>query len=407
MNGRAWRWLGVLVAAFVSATATATSAELALPAKPTQVAQSDGKSWTLFRGDSAQTGHSTARIADKLAVKWRFKAEGPIKATPVIAEGRAFVGSMEGHFYGIDLKTGQKVWSFNTKDGPLPKDARPNEKKFSDPIEASACYVDGKVFVGAQDGNLYCFDAAKGKMLWSFETGDKITAAPNWVKAPKGDATWILVGSNDNRFYAVDAASGKKIWEYETGNIINGAPAVSKGIAIFGGCDGLIHMVNVADGTKAGEVEIKDYIAASAALDGDEVYVGHHGNKFLRADLKEKKIVWQFGERDFPFMGAPALTKEFVVFGGQDKRIHCVKRADGKSVWQARTRGKVDSSPIIVGQRVLIGGDDGIFRMLNLKDGEEIWTFEIGPPITSSAAVIDGLVLIGADDGNVYAFGEP
>lgn len=389
----------------VLALAAALRAELTLPVTA-QGVQADGKSWSLSRGDSAQTGFSSAKIADKLAVKWRFKAEGPIKATPVIAEGRAFVGSMDGHFYAIDLKTGQKAWSFNTKDGPLPKDARPNEKKFSDPIEASACYAHGKVFVGAQDGNVYAFDAAAGKMLWSFETGDKVNAAPNWVKAPKGDAIWILVGSNDNRFYALDAATGKKVWEYETGNIINGAPAVSRGIAIFGGCDGLIHMVNVADGTKAGEVEIKDYIAASAALDGDEVYVGHHGNKFLRVDLKEKKIVWQFGERDFPFMGAPALTKDRVVFGGQDKRVHCLNRADGKKVWQARTRGKVDSSPIIVGQRVLVGSDDGVFRMLNLADGEEIWTFEIGPPITSSAAVIDGLVLIGADDGNVYAFEE-
>ena len=366
----------------------------------------DGTSWTLARGDSSQTGVAHAKLADKLALKWRFKTEGPIKATPIIAGGRAFVGSADGQFYAIDLKTGEKIWSFSTIDGPLPKDAGKNEKKFNDPIEAAACYVDGRLYFGAHDGNVYCLDAKTGKMLWAFETRDKITAAANHVKSPDGKATWILVGSNDSRMYCLDAVSGKKIWEYETGNIINGAPAVGDGVVIFGGCDGLVHVVGLADGKKVSDVEITDYIAATAAVDGDKVFFGHHGNKFICVDLKEKKIAWQFGQRDFPFMGSPALTKDHVLFGGQDRRVHLVKRADGKSVWDFRSRGQFNSSPVIVGQRAIIGCDDGRVYMLNLADGTEVWNHEIGQAVAGSPAVIDGMMLIGSDDGSVYAFGD-
>ncbi len=380
--------------------------EVAAPAVGKVAAKVDATTWTLARGDSSQTGRSTAKLADKLALKWRFKTEAPIKATPIVAEGRAFVGSNDGLFYAIDLNTGEKIWSFNTIEGPLHPDAGKNEKKFTDPIEAGACYVDGRLYFGGHDGNVYCLDAKTGKMIWAFATQDKITAAANHVKSPDGKSTWILIGSNDSRMYCLDAATGKKNWDYETGNIINGAPAVGKGVVIFGGCDGLVHVVGLADGKKVSEVEITDYIAATAAVDGDKVFFGHHGNKFICVDLTEKKIAWQFGQRDFPFMGSPALTKDHVLFGGQDRRVHFVNRADGKAKWSFRSRGQFNSSPVIFGERAIIGCDDGRVYMLNLADGTEVWNYEIGQRVAGSPAVIDGMMLIGSDDGSLYAFGE-
>jgi len=392
--------LAALFAACASANIAAPAAEKnAPPVKP------DATAWTLSRGDSAQTGIAAGKLPDKLVLKWKFKTEAGIKSAPIIADGKAFIGSTDGSFYAIDLKTGAKAWAFSTLSGPLPKDAGPNEKKFADPIEASACYIDSRVFVGGHDGNFYCLDAKTGKMLWHFETGDKITAAANWTKSPDGKDTWVLVGSNDSRMYCLDAATGKKVWEYETGNIINGAPAIGNGVTVFGGCDGLVHVVSIADGKKAGEVEIQDYIAASAALGDDRVFVGHHGNKFICVDLKARKIAWQYGQRDFPFMGAPALTKDAVIFGGHDRRVHCVSREKGEKIWDFRAKGQFNSSPVVTGERVVIGCDDGRVYLLNLADGTEVWNYEIGQPVTGSPAVVDGTMVIGAEDGLVYAFG--
>jgi outer membrane protein assembly factor BamB len=387
--------------AFASALIAGIGSGLFLAAATAEAADA----WPMPRGDSAQSGVAHARLGDKLALKWRLKLDGPVKATPILVDGKAFVGTMEGTFFAVDLKTTAILWKFSTLQGPLPRNARPNEKKFADSIEASACFVNDRLYVGAHDGNFYCLDARTGKMIWSFETADKITAAASWVKSPRGDAVWMLVGSNDNKLYCLDASTGTKIWEYETGNIINGAPAVANGRTIFGGCDGLVHVVNVADGKKIAEVEVKDYIAATAALDGDRAYVGHHGNKFICVDLKERTIAWQYGPRDFPYMASAALAKETVIVGGHDRRVHAITRDAGKKAWEFRTRGQINCSPVIVGQRVLIGSDDGNLYMLNLADGSEVWSYEIGQPIVSSPAVIDGLVVIGCDDGHLYAFG--
>ena len=73
------------------------------------------------------------------------------------------------------------------------------------------------------------------------------------------------------------------------------------------------------------------------------------------------------------------------------------------------TRGKVDSSPVVVGAKgkevVVVGSEDGNLYMVNLADGKEIWKYEIGQAITSSPAVVNGMVVVGSEDGNVYAFG--
>jgi outer membrane protein assembly factor BamB len=248
-------------------------------------------------------------------------------------------------------------------------------------------------------------DAASGKLLWKFQTGDRILSAPNWVKAARGDGAWVLVGSYDYRLYCLDAATGKSNWVYETGNYINGSPAVFDGKTVFGGCDAILHVVSLADGQKVKEMEAGAYIAGSVAIANHHAYVGHYENEFLCFDLDKGTNVWRYKDRPFPFFSSPAVTGDRVVFGGRDKRLHCVERATGKPLWTFPTRGKVDSSPVVAGDKVVFGSDDGRLYLVSLQEGKELWSYEVGQPIGSSPAVVGGKVIVGSDDGNVYCFG--
>ena len=82
-------------------------------------------------------------------------------------------------------------------------------------------------------------------------------------------------------------------------------------------------------------------------------------------------------------------------------------RATGEAIWRFPTGGKVDSSPVVVGDRVVFGSDDGRLYVVGLADGKESWSYEIGEAITASPAVAQGMIVIGSEDGNVYAFGSP
>jgi len=126
---------------------------------------------------------------------------------------------------------------------------------------------------------------------------------------------------------------------------------------------------------------------------------------FVRADLATEKVVWEYAESDAAFFSSPAVGADVVVFGGRDKKVHCIGRDDGKVVWTFQTLDEVDSSPAICGDKVVVGSQDGRLYLLNLSDGSKLWSYETGQPITSSPAVADGIVVVGCDDGYVYAFG--
>ena len=107
---------------------------------------------------------------------------------------------------------------------------------------------------------------------------------------------------------------------------------MAEGITIFGGCDMLIHVISVADGKQVKEIPAGAYVAGSAALADGRAYFGHFENEFVCVDLKRETNAWSFHDRNFPYFASPALAGDRVVFGGRDKLLHCVQRADGKLV---------------------------------------------------------------------------
>jgi outer membrane protein assembly factor BamB len=404
------KWRVILAAVIAAGAAEMAYAAPAQPSATLGGGRATAESWPMFRGGPGLTGISPANLPNTLSLLWTYKTGGPVKSSPAISGGKVFIGSDDKALHCIDLKSGTQVWKVVTEGE----------------IESSPLVLDGMVYapaadgqkygavvyVGSADGALYAVNAKDGKTVWSFKTENKILGAPNWVHGPDGPdgkSKWVLAGSYDYKLYCFDAATGKTNWTYETGNYINGTPAVAEGKTVFGGCDALLHVISLKDGQKIKEVEAGAYIAGSGAYEANRFYVGHYENEFLCADLEAGEIKWKFKDRAFPYFSSPALTKEVVVFGGRDKKLHCVRKDSGAAVWEFPTRGKVDSSPVVAGapgqEKVVVGSEDGNVYMVSLAGGKEIWSYEIGQAITSSPAVVNGMVVVGSEDGNVYAFG--
>jgi outer membrane protein assembly factor BamB len=102
-------------------------------------------------------------------------------------------------------------------------------------VDSSPAVVDGRVFIGSNDGHMYCLDALTGVKLWNYTTGD-------WVVSSPAVADGLLfVGSFDHTFYCLNTSDGRHVWNYTTGGMISASPAIANGIVYVGSLDGAVY----------------------------------------------------------------------------------------------------------------------------------------------------------------------
>lgn len=118
------------------------------------------KTWAFEAARRQQPFYASAAVTDQLVVagsrdkrvyaldrstgkeRWSFAAAGNVDASPVVAGGRVYVGSLsdEGNFYVLDLGTGRKVQELNLDSA----------------VTGSAAVTEGLLLVGTERGTLYC-----------------------------------------------------------------------------------------------------------------------------------------------------------------------------------------------------------------------------------------------------------
>ena len=103
---------------------------------------------------------------------------------------------------------------------------------------------------------------------------------------------------------------------------------MANGQAVFGGCDGLLHVISLADGKQVKEVEAGAYIAGSVALADGRAYFGQYENEFLCVDLKE-------GKKAGPFTTGTSR----ILFPGGDAGVRGIRRpGQAAALREARRR---------------------------------------------------------------------
>lgn len=345
--------------------------------------------WPIFRGNAALTGVSNTKLTLPLKLAWEFQAGDTIRGSAVIGDNRVVVGDSKGSIYAINLANGKSLWTFET----------------GDVVEASPLLVDQFAIVGALNGKLYALNVADGSQSWIYDVGDRIIGSANTTRATSDSPAQIIFGSYDNKLHALDL-KGEPRWTFETESFINGAPATDDNLTLFGGCDAKLHALAISNGSERAAFSLGSYIAGSPAIKGDYAYVGHYGGQLICVDLAQNKIKWSYGDKDNgdAFFSSPAVTKDRVLIGCRDRKLHCVSAADGSAVWTFQTGGDVDSSPVVCGDKVIFGSRDGRLYVANLTDGKELWRYDAGSPITASPAIIKGCVIITTESGLVLAW---
>jgi len=144
-----------------------------------------------------------------------------------------------------------KVFAVNT-DGTLKwASTVPMENCLSSPTVVDEPTLGKKVvYIGSNDNNVYCLDAANGARIWNSSTPANVlsTAAYKDGRIFIGCHA-VAAGTPTENMYCLNAATGAKIWGLTTLNNVMCAPAVTAaGIVYFGSNDGTLWAVSETDG---------------------------------------------------------------------------------------------------------------------------------------------------------------
>ena len=102
------------------------------------------------------------------------------------------------------------------------------------PFVASAALSGDRVVSGNRDKHVYCFSRADGKLIWKYNTGEKVDASPLII----GDK--VLTANMRGDLILLKLSDGSLLWSYETGSPIFANPAVSAGRIYVAGQDGTV-----------------------------------------------------------------------------------------------------------------------------------------------------------------------
>ena len=155
---------------------------------------------------------------NKLGLDWYFDLNdhNVVEATPLVIDGIMYVTEAMGTVFALNAKTGEKVWYF---DPEVPPETL--VKACCQPVNRGVATANGKIFVGTLDGRLIALDAKSGTKVWEQITTDP-TQAYTITGAPRVVKNRVLIGNAgaeyDVRGYvsAYDADTGEMDWRFYT-----------------------------------------------------------------------------------------------------------------------------------------------------------------------------------------------
>ena len=156
----------------------------------------------------------------QLGLDWYFDypaARGK-EATPLVIDGVIYTTGSWSNVFAHDARTGELKWFYDAK---VPRDWAVH--LCCDVVNRGVAYADGRLFVGTLDGRLVSLDAADGSVRWEHQTTDNsmpysITGAPRIVNGR------VIIGNGGAelgvRGYvsAYDLDTGEMAWRFYIGS---------------------------------------------------------------------------------------------------------------------------------------------------------------------------------------------
>ncbi len=355
-----------------------------------------------FRSDHNNTGvYDDGGRKPAPTLLWTYKTGATVTSSPSVVDGVVYVGSQDRNLYGLNATTGAPIWKYDTRER-------------NDIVSSSPAVSNGVVYIGGLKHKIHAVDAYSGEILWKYKLPIRMTSRSGISSSAAVVDGIIYIGNMDGTVYAFSEETGDLLWsyaiphaEYDEHTIFS-SPAVVDGVVYIHTAGGYLYALDASSGALLWDyIPEGDYSAySSPAVADGVVYVGSGTSHVFHAfNAHTGSLLWEF-----PTGGSvgssPAVANGVAYFGCNDNTTYALDADTGSQLWKFTTGDRVGSSPAVANGAVYFGSYDNRTYALDAATGDLLWTFDVGGRVMSSPAVVGGVVYIGSGDGNVYAIGS-
>jgi outer membrane protein assembly factor BamB len=170
----------------------------------------------------------------------------------------------------------------------------------------------------------------------------------------------VYVGCRDSNLYALEAATGKEKWKFNNAmSWVISSPAVAQGKVFFATSDSaLYHVVDAATGKSVVKQEDKAYMFSSPTVAGDVVLIGVLNGSLAARDQNSGELLWEFHTEASKQNKGWILTADRK-FNGPMLYYSSWREAPVVSTDRQFSIGAIFSTPLVANGVVYFGATDG------------------------------------------------
>jgi outer membrane protein assembly factor BamB/beta-lactamase regulating signal transducer with metallopeptidase domain len=330
----------------------------------------------------------------------------------VIHDGFAVIPDYSGILHCLDAETGKQHWNYDMLAS----------------VWCTPLIADGKIYVGDEEGDVAIFKLSKEMHLLSESNVDhsvyttmmsadgtlyipsvrQLIAVASPRKQPTSNATagrdwpsWRRTPQNSGVTTGKLPADLKVLWRFDAKAECAATPAIVDGIAYVGDLENSFYAIDIRNGKQLWVTKSEAGFQTSALVLGGRVYVGDATGRMHCMDAKTGIQLWVF-DAEAPLAGAANALDGLVVFASEEGTVAALQPDTGELVWKTSAGTQLQSSPALIGKRVIVAGCDHQLHVLDLETGKALLATDIEAPTGSTPAIRDGLAYFGTEGGVLF-----
>jgi outer membrane protein assembly factor BamB len=213
---------------------------------------------------------------------WRLRT-GAVESSPLLLDGTLYFGTFDENLYALDAKTKRVRWKLKT----------------GGEVKGGPAYWRGTIYTGSYDGKVYAADAKTGKLQWSSGSQAGLRGAGNFYASPAVAYGRVFIGNTDGKVYAFGARSGDLIWAKTTGNYVYSSAAVADRTVFVGSYDRRLYALDAATGDVKWSTPVNGAVSGSPTIMAGLVYFSTLKGRTYAVDERSGKIAWRFPDGEY------------------------------------------------------------------------------------------------------------